>query len=100
MVHIPSTPTRVPPATTRLATATAGDLRAARACAEVAHDRIAIALHERDKRLGSVPHDQLIALSEQATALEAAAGRVLSHMDPEAAEQVPAIGQLSRDRTM
>ncbi|HEX7291402.1 MAG TPA: hypothetical protein VF250_09775 [Conexibacter sp.] len=100
MVHVRSTTARVPPTTTRLATATAGDLRAASACATVAHDRIAVALHECDTRLGRIPHDQLIELSAHAVALEAAAGRVLRHVDPAVAEKVPNVAQLSRDRTV
>lgn len=66
----------------------------------VAHDRIAIALHASDLRLGRVPHDQLIELSAHAVALEAAAGRVLRYVDPDAAETVPNVAQLSRDKTM
>lgn len=100
MVHVPPTTTRVPPTTTRLATATAGNLRAASACATVAHDRIAIALHECDTRLGKIPHDQLVELSAHAVALEAAAGRVLRHVDPDAAKNVPNVAQLSRDRAL
>jgi hypothetical protein len=98
MVHdVPPAPAPLPRATTRLATATVGDLRAARACVEVTHDRIAIALHKHDERLDTLPPDHLIALSDHIAALEAAAGRVLRHVDPDAAERVPTIGQLCRD---
>lgn len=93
---VPPTSSRVPP-TTRLATATAGDLRAASACAEVTQCRIAIALHKRDTRLDSIPPGQLIELSEHAAALEAAATRVLRHVEPRVAQSLPSIAQLSRE---
>ncbi len=91
-------PPRVPPSrTTRLATATVGDLSAARACVELTHDRIAIALHKRDRRLDSIPRDQLIELSNRIAALEAAATRVLRHVDPDGAARVPAILEMCRE---
>jgi hypothetical protein len=89
MVHVPPT--------TRLAATTAGDLRAASACAEVTQDRIVVALHERDARLDNVPPGQLIELSARAAALEVAASRVLRRMEPRVARSLPSIAQLSRE---
>jgi len=93
----PPAPPRVPPATTRLATATVGDLSAARACVELTHNRIVIALHKHDGRLDSIPRGHLIELSDLIVALEAAASRVLRHVDPDVAARVPAILEMCRE---
>lgn len=61
------------------------------------HDRIAVALHEHDARLEDVPPGQLIELSNMVAALEAAAGRVLCRIDPNAAHVLSSIGELCRD---
>jgi len=83
--------------TTHLASTTIGHLRAARACADVTYERIAVALDMRDARLGDVPPGQLLALAESTAALETAAVRVLRRVDPSAAQLLASVVDLCRE---